>query len=73
MSNKNNGCKVLGLYFDPPTNKTHFHVETPEFTDWYWVRGRVKDRTELLSLVMPLIERQLADFRPADKESGNME
>jgi hypothetical protein len=52
---------VLAREYDRRANKTRIKVQTPEFTDWYWVSGD-HNATDALELVRPVIERQLAEL-----------
>ncbi len=52
---------VLDYNYDAPTNKTWAKIETQEFTEWFWVSGQVP-RDKVLALLMPTIERKLAEF-----------
>ncbi len=54
--------KVIEFDYDSHCNKTHLRIETSEFTDWYWVGGKVT-RLEALELLTPMIHRQLGEFR----------
>lgn len=51
--------KVLEVYWDRRTNKTHARVETSEFTDWFFASGRLLSEREFLDAVGPYIQAQI--------------
>ena len=52
---------VLQHEYDGVANKTHVRVQTKEFTDWFWIAGKMAAPAALACLA-PIIEARLAEF-----------
>lgn len=52
---------IQNYHFDERSNKTHVQVATKEFTEWYWVSGRIP-QTAIFAVLTPVINARLVEF-----------
>lgn len=47
---------IADLSYDGVSNKTHAFVETLEFSQWFWISGRLNE-AKFATMIRPTVER----------------
>ena len=55
---------ITDLSYDSLSNKTHAFVEIPEFSQWFWISGKLNE-TQFKRIISPTVQRLAAEVRIA--------